>query len=142
MNIQQFLECTYYQPKHFWLPVMRPGIICADGTALSVQASIHHYCTPKDNGKYYSEVEVGFPTAKPPDSWRWYSEDWNSPTKTIYPYIPVELVQEYIDLHGGIKDLARFSSSSDEVYIACSNCGAMVLKYTECSHCNNGGSND
>ena len=84
---------------------IRPAIRCADGTELSVQASQFHYCTPRITGaEKYTAVEVGFPTSKPPESWRDYCESsdfdnrWND---TVYAYIPVSLVEEYIQAHGG-----------------------------------------
>ena len=36
-------------------------IECADGFSMSVQASVHNYCEPRnDNAVSYTEVEVGF----------------------------------------------------------------------------------
>jgi hypothetical protein len=67
----------------------------------------------------YSDVEVGFPTIEPPPSWFEYAEGaWDDTqtinyTDTIYPYIPIELVQEYIDLHGGI-DVEKTFKKGDQ----------------------------
>ena len=74
-------------------------IRCADGTVLSVQASHTHYCTPRLDYGPYSHVEVGYPTADPPETWRTYA-DGEYPS-TVYGYVPVELVREFIDSHGG-----------------------------------------
>lgn len=123
---------------------VRPRIICKDGYSLSVQASAHHYSTPRRDHPPYIQVEVGYPSARPPESWRRYSEEtWQRPnligalarlwkqrenllyafkerlkgrtsllrmwlylddnaTRTIYPYIPVNLVEDAIAAHGGI----------------------------------------
>ena len=91
--------------KHSLKPGERPWqvqrIVCKDGADLSVQASRTHYCNPRDNDGPYTHVEVGFPSVAPPESWREYAEEWERPTDTVYGYVPVELVQAFIDLHGG-----------------------------------------
>ena len=81
-------------------------IVCEDGTRLSVQASSHHYSTPRDDDGPYTHVEVGFPTVEPPESWADYFDgrwDTDDRTGSVYGYIPVELVREYIESHGGEK---------------------------------------
>lgn len=82
-----------------------PRIICKDGVSLSVQAGETHYCTPRDNGGFYYEKEVGYikdasgkPLA-PPDSWRNYA-DGKFPSD-VYGYVPVELIEAFIESHGG-----------------------------------------
>ncbi len=80
-----------------------PKIICKDGTTLSVQASEYHYCTPRDNYGPYTHVEVGYPTAVPHDAMLRYAEESSDPTCTVYGYTPVEVVNEFIELHGGIQ---------------------------------------
>ena len=84
-----------------------PQIECVDGTKLSVQASHYHYSTPRDNTGPYTEVEVAFPTVEPPESWaRHFDGDWDSGDRTgsVYGYVPIELVREYIEAHGGEKE--------------------------------------
>lgn len=76
-------------------------ILCNDGTVLSVQASRYHYCSPSNNVGPYVELEVGYPTHKPPSTWREFCEDWRRPTRTVYAYVPVELVRAFILSHGG-----------------------------------------
>ena len=122
-------------------PNIRPRIVCADGFSLSVQASNGHYCTPRSNYGPYSRVEVGYPSSRPPEAWRNYSEKkWQRPgllgtikvlwdarehimyqirhrewrwircmylvsdnaTNGVYPYVPVEMVDDLIASHGGI----------------------------------------
>lgn len=79
-------------------------LICKDGFEMSVQASNVHYCSPRiDNADYYSEVEVGYPTVSEEELLD-YAEDRTRPTKTVYGYVPVELVDKIISKHGGIKD--------------------------------------
>ena len=78
-------------------------IRCVDGTELSVQASEHHYSIPRQNFGVYTHVEVGFPTSPPPDSWgEYFDGDFEIDDKCdVHGYVPVELVREYIELHGG-----------------------------------------
>ena len=85
----------------FTLKKSNEHITCEDGAWLSVQANALTYCTPRSDCGPYSHVEVGFPSVRPPNSWMEYCGDWDNPTGTVYAYVPVELVREFIDLHGG-----------------------------------------
>lgn len=81
---------------------IRPWIRCADGFEVSVQASEHHYCTPRINGAAeYDTVELGYPSTDDPliiD----YAEDPEEPTNTVYGFVPVHIVCELVEKHGGI----------------------------------------
>jgi len=80
-------------------PVRQP-LICNDGTSLSVQASSHHYCSPRvDKANVYEKVEVWCVTVEVPESWLEYGDPEDNP----FAYIPVSMVEEFIDSHGGIK---------------------------------------
>ena len=100
-----FVDGTVYS----FQPV-RPRIVCNDGAMLSVQGSKTHYCSPRvDRITGYFEVEVGYPTVAPPESWYEFAEGYAYHegdnfdfTGCIYGSVPVKLVEEYIDLHGGI----------------------------------------
>ena len=82
-----------------------PRLECIDGTSLSIQVSESHYCNPRKSDAFpYSSVEVGFPDIAPPDSWKPYCEEWDKPTDTVYGYVPIKLVEEFINDHGGIKN--------------------------------------
>ena len=81
----------------FAMKDIAPHIVCADGMKLSVQASRHHYCTPKTNDGPYTEVEVGYPTDEPPASWDEYGEAGCG----VYAYVPVDMVRRFILDHGG-----------------------------------------
>ena len=88
---------------------LRKQLVCNDGTTLSVQASEDHWCSPRssyvnyytDDIEFfdYSSVEVWCVSADVPDSWVEYGDDDNP-----YAYIPVTLVEKFIDSHGGIKE--------------------------------------
>jgi hypothetical protein len=81
---------------------MVPRIMCKDGFSLSVQCNSGSYCKPREDfSDFYWEVEVGFPSAAPDFIWQ-YAEDFDNPTDTVYPYVPVGLVEELILSHGGI----------------------------------------
>lgn len=75
-------------------------ITCADGFSLSVQATQGAYCSPRQNRGPWYEVEVGFPSAKP-ELIMGHAEVPEEPTETVYPYTPIELVEQLIELHGG-----------------------------------------
>jgi len=82
--------------------VPRPRIVCADGESLSVQASEYSYCLPRETGaEQYTHVEVGFPSCVPNARMMEYCDDIDNPTDTIYAYVPVEVVLEFINEHGG-----------------------------------------
>ena len=81
-------------------------IQCCDGVSLSVQAGKHLYCTPRSDYGPYTAVEVGFPSASPPESWRGYFDgDWDTEDhcSSVYSRVPVEMVREFIEAHGGEK---------------------------------------
>lgn len=77
-----------------------PWITLADGTGLSVQAGEYLYSTPREDFAEFTHVEVGFPSFTPPDSWMEYAEDVERPKGTVYGYIPIELVLDYINSVG------------------------------------------
>lgn len=75
-------------------------IVCADGFSLSVQTTHGAYCQPRENLGPWWAVEVGFPSAEP-ELIMEYAEQPEKPTDTVYGYVPIELVEELIQLHGG-----------------------------------------
>ena len=77
-------------------------VVCADGFKMSVQAHDGAYCSPRtNNASSYSEVEIGFPTAKEPLLME-YCEDREQPTHTVYAYVPAQVVTNVIAKHGGM----------------------------------------
>jgi len=78
------------------------GIQCADGFTVSLQASKYHYCYPReDDCVEYYEVEIGFPS-EVEELWLEYAEQPEEPTGTVYGYVPVELVLQVLNEHGGV----------------------------------------
>jgi hypothetical protein len=85
---------TVYRSKE-----IAPPIHCKDGTTLSIQASRLHYCRPRTDDGPYTKVEVGYPDIDPPPSWSEYA-DGEYPS-SVYGYVPIDLVREFIESHGG-----------------------------------------
>lgn len=79
-------------------------IRCADGASVSIQAGETMYSTPREDNAVYTHVEAGFPSEHPPDSWMEFCGDQARPTETVYGYLPVALVREFITAHGGVVD--------------------------------------
>jgi hypothetical protein len=86
-------------------------IVCADGFSLSVQATHGAYCSPRQNLGPWSAVEVGFPSAAP-ELIMEYAEQPEIPTETVYGYVPIELVERLIAMHGGPDESARAAIAS------------------------------
>jgi hypothetical protein len=83
---------------------LRPRVHCQDGFSFSVQASDHHYCSPRINdASSYKTVEIGYPS-KPDELLYDYAEDitW---TDTVYGHVPVRIVDMLIRKHGGIVNI-------------------------------------
>ena len=80
----------------------RPQVVCADGFTISVQASSSHYCDPRDGSGPYEAVEVGFPSASEPLLMDYIEISGEDPTQSVYPYVPVGVIETIIANHGGI----------------------------------------
>jgi hypothetical protein len=77
--------------------------VCKDGFVISIQAGSFLYCTPREDGaRRYTEVELGFPSKRESLIME-YAEESSRPTETVYPYVPVELVDRVIAKHGGLR---------------------------------------
>lgn len=107
MNVlREWLKNTY--KVSFGYQETRPRIVCKDGFSMSVQAGEAMYSTPRTNVRsgYYLNVEIGFPSEKEELICE-YAEDSSDYTRTVYPYVPVEVVEKVIEKHGGMVDLAK-----------------------------------
>ena len=108
MNTNEFLK-KFYSAKLVGLGAravtvqdIRPWAVCADGFAISIQASQYHYCTPREDGQIdYKQVELGYPS-KEEEMILDFAEDPDDPTSTVYGYVPVEVVDKMLEKHGGI----------------------------------------
>lgn len=104
-TIQKYLKDTYKLRGYGYTYVeTRPRIKCEDGFNISVQASKNMYCEPRADlsDGMYTRVELGYPS-EDDELISAYAEDPERPTETIYGYVPVELVEQLINKHGGIK---------------------------------------
>ena len=103
--------------KHIMTSSRLPKIICSDGFTMSVQVGYSLYSTPKKVAKRYSAVEIGFPS-EPEELIKEYAEfapfdeDITDYTDTVYPYVPVKIVDKVLKKHGGI-DLSETLRRSD-----------------------------
>lgn len=105
-TLREWLKNTY--KVSFGYQETRPRIVCKDGFSMSVQAGEAIYCMPRVNlsSGGYVEVEIGFPSEKE-DLICQYAEDSSDYTQTVYPYVPVEVVEKVIEKHGGMEELAK-----------------------------------
>ena len=93
--------------KHMATSSRLPHIVCEDGFTMSVQVGYSLYCTPKKVAKRYSAVEIGYPS-EPEELIKEYAEfapfdeDTTDYTDTVYPYVPVSVVDKVLKKHGGI----------------------------------------
>lgn len=86
--------------------IMFKRIICKDGFSFSCQADYSKYCTPRItfyciDSFEYSRMELGYPSASD-DLIIEFADQKEIPTKTVYPYVPVEIIEQLITKHGGI----------------------------------------
>ena len=86
-----------------------PHIVCVDGFTMSVQVGYSLYSEPKKVAKRYSAVEIGYPSDHEPLIEKYaesfYKEDEmdvTDYTDTVYPYVPVRIVDKVLKKHGGI----------------------------------------
>ena len=94
--------------KHIMTSSRLPHIVCVDGFTMSVQVGYSLYSKPKKVAKRYSEVEVGYPSEHESLIEDWaeftpFDEDEKPDyTDTVYPYVPVKIVNKVLKKHGGI----------------------------------------
>lgn len=103
MNItaKEFLKMTFDSRNPFQV---RLPVICKDGFTISIQGGTeYHYCFPRRHCCEFEEVELGYPSQYD-DIIEGYAEDGNY-TRTVYGYVPIELVEKLIEKHGGIVDV-------------------------------------
>ena len=113
-----------------WYQTKRPRVFCKDGYSVSIQASEYHYCEPKysqippkENGRWliyndncffgddpreeffspdyipYKTVELGYPSEA--DELINEFAEGDDYTNTVYAHVPVEVVEQLIEKHGG-----------------------------------------
>ena len=95
--------------KHLTTSSRLPQIVCVDGFTMSVQVGFSLCSTPKKVAKRYSAVEIGFPSDHESliedyaeTFYKDDGEDVTDYTDTVYPYVPVKIVNKVLKKHGGI----------------------------------------
>ena len=92
--------------KHMMTSTRLPHIICVDGFRMSVQVGYSLYSKPKKVAKRYSEVEIGYPSEHEPLLEKYvetiFETEFIDYTDSIYPYVPVKVVDKILKKHGGI----------------------------------------
>lgn len=79
-------------------------LVCKNGLTLSVQASFFHYCSPREDSlSHYDSVEVGYPSRKVDDLME-YAERPETPTETVYGWVPVDVINKIVDDNGGVSE--------------------------------------
>ena len=81
-----------------------PKLICMDGFSISVQASRLHYCIPRDDTGPYTHVECGYPSEEVQELLEYKDSPDDPPTRTVYAYVPIQLVCDIINSHGGLEE--------------------------------------
>ena len=102
MNTNEFLAVTRKAHDGIDMLEIRPAATMKDDFIISIQASETHYCSPRNNNGPYLSVELGYPSGAD-DLIMEFAEDARCPTRTVYGYVPVEVVDALIEKHGGIK---------------------------------------
>ena len=102
--------------NHMLTSTRLPQIVCSDGFKMSVQVGYSLYSEPKKVAKRYSKVEIGFPSEREPLLEEYVElgifdlqsndEKFVDYTDTVYPYVPVKVVNQVLKKHGGI-DLTK-----------------------------------
>jgi hypothetical protein len=96
---EYFLANQAYAAEHR----VFPAIHCADGFHISVQAHYGAYSQPRANDAVpYSKVECGFPSGPVPQLAQW--KDGSAEQRDeecVYGYVPVGVVADLIEAHGG-----------------------------------------
>ena len=109
LKVTNFAKNSDPLMKHMLTSSRLPKIVCSDGFEMSVQVGFSLYSTPKKVAKRYSAVEIGFPSEHEPlieeyaeTFYKEDGEDVTDYTDTVYPYVPVRIVDKVLKKHGGI----------------------------------------
>jgi len=133
-NLNEWLKDTIATEETAvkWHQMKRPRVFCKDGYSVSIQASEYHYCEPKysqippkNNGRWliyngswflpgeffspdyipYKTVELGYPSEA--DELINEYGDGDDYTNAVYAYVPVEVVEQLIEKHGGFLEARK-----------------------------------
>ena len=94
MTLKDFLSIKTPVVSEFGMCDLRPLVICNDGFHISIQASQYHNCDPEvANAETYESVEVSCEEDELLDEYD---------SGGVYAHVPVEIVEELLQKHGGI----------------------------------------
>lgn len=111
MDISEYLIAKMNQEFHKgYSPqlccTVLPKLKCVDGFTVSVQCHCGAYCIPAveyglNLPDRYTHIELGYPSSS--DSLiAEYAEEPDELTHTVYPYVPVDILEQLIEKHGGL----------------------------------------
>lgn len=108
MNAQQIeLEIRRHIDNRFsagmsrseFLEKTRIPRMCFGDFELSIQASEHHYCSPREYVGRYDSVEIGFPDFDFSKEFiDKYAENPGEPQDTVYGYVPIGEIAKELSL--------------------------------------------
>lgn len=110
MNLEQFTKESFKEEHGY---CYRNRIVCNDGFDMSVQGSQGHYCSPRKTQDWYDSMEIGFPNQEE-ELILEYAEEKNDPTRTVYGWVPCDIIQKVIDKHGGIDVFKTFKRDVEQ----------------------------
>lgn len=82
----------------------RTALVCSDGFSVSVQMGRYNYCDPRQSGLEsadYLSAELGYPS-EPEELILQYAEEPEIPTGTVYGYVPMQVLEQVFQKHGGL----------------------------------------
>lgn len=99
--------CEMWETELEYISVMYKHIECKDWYKISVQANYGAYCNPRitffrKHTFIYNEMELWFPNRED-ELINEYAES-NDYTQTVYPYVPVEIIEKLLEKHWWIKE--------------------------------------
>jgi len=86
----------------------RPRIVCMDGFEMSVQGNEICYSIPKKVTTEFEAMEIGYPSAQEDLIIEFIDSDTRHPTQSVYGYVPISIIEEVIEKHGGINEKEIF----------------------------------
>ena len=103
--------------NHMLTSTRLPQIVCSDGFKMSVQVGYSLYSEPKKVAKRYSKVEIGYPSERESLLEEYVESFYVTPdfTDSIYPYVPVKVVDKVLKKHGGIDLTETLRRSHDRL---------------------------
>lgn len=119
-RIKEMMSVMSEEPMEY--KPLNPKIKFNNGGSASIQASRGHYSEPRNDHGPYTSMEIGFPSegTEIPDSLLKYEEtsqhgkgEGFNPYESIYAYVPVSVVKEFIDANGGIS-IGRIPPMAEE----------------------------